>query len=395
MTEKHTAEKDPRRRHRAVWHALRPLARFICWARLGYRARQERVDGPFLLVSNHVTDWDPVLVGCSFPDNMYFVASEHILRSKPFGKLISRLQAPIPRQKGGGAAGTVMAMLRHLKAGDSVGVFPEGNRTWDGLPNPYPPAIGKLARASGAKLVTYRLSGGYFTSPRWAGASIRRGRMRGRIVNVYEPEELRAMTPAQINALIAGDLREDAYEEQRKDPVRYRGRRIAEHLERLLFICPACGRLHTLQSKNDTVRCWKCGFSFRYLPTGFLAGADLPYDNIRDWNAWQREEIFRLCDQAEEDKPIFTDTDMRTDRVLFAKGEQAVAKGEMKLYKDRLEIPGVTIPLSDLTGVALVGAQDLYLGVGDDSYLVRSSLVRCMVKYLTACQRLTGADYGV
>ena len=56
-----------------------------------------------------------------------------------------------------------------------------------------------------------------------------------------------------------------------------------EHMERLLFICPKCGMLHSLQSKGDTVRCWKCGFSFRYLPTGFLQGKDLPYDNLRDW----------------------------------------------------------------------------------------------------------------
>ena len=60
MEEKHVREKDPRRRHRIVWKLLRPLAKVITWLRLGFRAVPARVKGPYLLVCNHVTDWDPV-----------------------------------------------------------------------------------------------------------------------------------------------------------------------------------------------------------------------------------------------------------------------------------------------------------------------------------------------
>ena len=96
------------------------------------------------------------------------------------------------------------------------------------------------------------------------------------------------MSPQEINEHIVSDLHEDAYERQRKNPVRFEGKALAEHLERLLFLCPKCGRMHTLQSRDDTVRCWKCGFSFRYLPTGFLVGEDIPFDNLRDWTRWQK-----------------------------------------------------------------------------------------------------------
>ena len=395
MQAAHEAKKDPRRRHRIIWKIVRPLARFLMWLRLGYVGRVERIEGPFLLVCNHVTDLDPVLVGCSFPDQLYYVASEHLLRSGWAGRFVNWAQAPIPRQKGGNAAGTVMAMLRTLKQGSSVGVFPEGNRCWDGVTGDFLPSIGKLARTSGAKLVTYRLEGGYFASPRWSGTSLRRGRMVGHVVNVYTPEELKAKKPEEINELIRADLHEDAYARQRKDPVLFRGRRLAEHMERLLFICPKCGMLHSLQSKGDTVRCWKCGFHFRYLPTGFLQGEDLPYDNLRDWNRWQDGEIGRLCSQAEPDRPIFSDSDVRVDRVEFAKGLKTLERGEMKLYSDRLEIPGAVLPLAGLTGVSLMGGQDLYLGTDEENYLVRSSTVRCMRKYLVACTCLTGKTYGV
>ena len=393
--ENHAKQPDPRKRHVFIWKALRPLARFIAWVKFGFRAVPADVKGPFLLVSNHVTNWDPILVGGSFREQVYFVASEHILRSGLAGKLVAWAQDPIPRQKSGSAAGTVLAMMRRLRQGFNVAVFPEGNRSWDGVTASFLPSIGKLAKTSGASLVTYKLIGGYFASPRWSGNSSRRGRMEGRVVKVYSPEELKAMTPAEINEAIGRDLHEDAYARARKNPIRFRGRRLAEHMETLLCLCPKCGRIHTLESRDDTVRCWQCGFSFRYLPTGFLAGEELPFDNIRDWNRWQTAELLRMCDEAGED-PIFTDSSIRCDEVLFAQDTKSVDKGEMRLFRDRLELPGVTIPLAELTGMALMGPQDLYVSTEERHYLLRSAMVRCMVKYLTACSHLKGdTDFGV
>lgn len=386
---------DHHRRHVFIWKLLLLPMRLLLRIRFNHTAQPADVKGPFLFVCNHCTDWDPMLAGSSFSQQIYFVTSEHILRVRLAGALIRWLQDPIPRQKGGSAADTVMTMLRRLKKGYNVGLFPEGNRSWDGTTGEFLPSIGKLARSSGASLVTYRLEGGYFSSPRWAGASLRRGRMTGHVVRVYRPEELRAMTPDQINAHIREDLWEDAYARQRQDPVPFRGKKLAEHLERLLFMCPRCGGIHTLHSQGDTVSCTQCGLSFQYLPTGFLAGEGLPWDTIRDGNLWQKEQIARLCAQA-EDGPIFTDTDMETREVHFSQDTVFLARGDMRLYRDRLELPGVTIPLASLTGIALQGPQDIYFGAGNRSYLVRSDAVRCTVKYLTACSCLNGgAHYGV
>ena len=65
-----------RRRHVFVWKALRPLAKLICWIKFGFTSEISRAKGPYLLVSNHVTNWDPILVACSFPEQTYFVTSD-------------------------------------------------------------------------------------------------------------------------------------------------------------------------------------------------------------------------------------------------------------------------------------------------------------------------------
>lgn len=385
------------KRHVVVWKIIRPLMALLVRFKFHFTAVPADVRGPFLFVSNHNTDWDPMLAGCSFREQMYFVTSEHLLRHGLGGKLVQWLQDPIPRQKGGSAADTVMSILRRLKKGYSVGLFPEGNRSWDGVTQDFPASTGKLARAggaAGAALVTYRLDRAYLASPRWSGGSVRRGRVTGHVVNVYPPEALRAMTPGQITEHIREDLQEDVWSEQRNDPIPFRGSRLAEHMETLLFLCPKCGGIHTLHSRDNTIRCGKCGFGFRYLPTGFLEGEDLPWDNLRDGNRWQQGEIRRMCDEAGAD-PIFTDTEVAASDVIFSRGLRPVGKGRMRLFRDRLELPGVTVPLREITGIALKGPQDIYFGTAEHHYLVRSDEIRCMVKYLTACSWLNGADYGV
>lgn len=83
-----------RRRHVFVWKALRPLAKLICWIKFGFTCEKTNVKGPYLLVSNHVTNWDPILVACSFPEQTYFVTSEHLA---PRGtRRQARGMAPVP-----------------------------------------------------------------------------------------------------------------------------------------------------------------------------------------------------------------------------------------------------------------------------------------------------------
>ena len=252
--------------------------------------------------------------------------------------------------------------------------------------------MARTAAASGASLVTYRFEGGYFASPRWSGFSIRRGRMDGRVVGVYGPEELRAMKPAEIEAILKRDLHEDAYARQRKNPVAFKGRHLAEGMETLFFLCPQCGRVHTLVSAGDRVSCSACGFSVRYLPTGFIEGAE--WDNLRDWNLWQQSEIRRMCDEAGEE-PIFTDSDMECLRVESGRQSSLVGQGGMALYKDRLELPGVTLPLSEIRGISLRGPQDIFFGTAENTYQLRCTARRCTVRYLTAISYINNVEYGV
>ena len=345
---------------------------------------------------NHVTDWDPLLVGGAFRHQMYFLASEHIMRLGFVSRLLDWLVHPIVRQKGGSAAGAVKEMLRALKSGCSVAFFPEGNRTWDGVTRDFPASTGKLVKTSGVPLVTFRLRGGYLSSPRWSGDTARRGLLRGELVKVYTPEELKGMSALQINAAIARDIHVDAFEDQRSRPVLYRGKRLAENLETLLFICPKCFARGTLRSEDDGFACTRCGFETRYALTGAFVGGDAPFPDVRSWNRWQDKQIEKLCREAKDGEPIFSDEGLELYSVQSGRSSELIGRGAITLFRDHLELPGgISLPIGEITGMSLRGPTDLYIGSANgSSFLLRTHLALCTHKYLSACVML-GSPVGV
>ena len=181
------------RRHARAFKFLPPLLRPVMRLLLRYRGEPiPDPGGPVFVLSNHNTDLDCILLGLSARRLMYFVATETVVRMGFLGKLVKRYFDPILHRKGVQGAATVRAILSRIRDGFSVVLFPEGNRSFNGQTCPIPPATGKLARMCGATLVTYRLTGGYFSSPRW-GRGLRRGRLEGRVAGVYSPEALKAM----------------------------------------------------------------------------------------------------------------------------------------------------------------------------------------------------------
>lgn len=385
------------KRHSFIWRFLRPLVKLIVWIKFNFRAKAVDVEGPYIVLCNHVTDWDPLLLGAAFKKQMYFVASEHILRLGFVSKLLVWLVDPIARQKGGSAAGTVKAVMRTVKGGCNVAIFPEGNRTWDGLTRDFPASTGKLIRSCGCTLVTYRLHGGYFSSPRWAGSRVHRGQMSGEVAGVYTAEELKAMKVDEINALIARDLAMDAYAEQREEMIAYKGKAIAEDLETLLFTCPRCGAMHKMASRGDVFRCESCGMETRFTPTGFFEGGELPFDDVCSWNRWQDDQLRAFLDGA-GDELLFSDDEIELFDVQTAKGSHDLGCGTVELYRDRMVLPtGITVNLDDISGMALQGNIKLFMSTADGRhFLLHPKARRCTLKYLTACGMLGAAvGYGV
>ena len=281
-------DRDKKRRAR-FWQWLYKTVSGILPKRSGYSCDVIGLEPPFLMISNHVTNDDPFYTGLAYRKApLAFVASEHIFRQGVLSKLLMRYFDPIPRPKADSGVGTVRAVLKRLREGDPVVLFAEGDCTWNGVSGEVFPATGKLAKAAGVPLVTYRLEGGYLTSPRWSKKK-RRGRMRGRLVKVYSPEELKTMLPGEIDDAINRDIHYDTWAAQAEEPVPFRSKAPAEGIERALFVCPECGDTDCMASKGGSFFCTTCGAGWTLDEYGLLHGPK--FLNPAEWDAWQRTAI--------------------------------------------------------------------------------------------------------
>jgi 1-acyl-sn-glycerol-3-phosphate acyltransferase len=128
--------------------------------------------GPVLLVSNHQSHLDPVLVGIACPRQLKFLA-RHDLFFWPLSWWIHSLGA-VPLDRKRGALGGMKTTLKLLQQGDAVLVFPEGTRTPHGELSPLLPGFCMLARRSGATIVPVAINGAYAAMPR--GSSLPKSR---------------------------------------------------------------------------------------------------------------------------------------------------------------------------------------------------------------------------
>lgn len=369
---------DKQERLERNWRRLRRLLNgFIC-GRFNLTAEPCCAEGPCMVIANHVTTWDPLLLAMSFPQkHLHFVASEHLFRLGPVSRIICALVDPIARRKASMGTDTVMQCLRTIKAGGSVCIFAEGDATWDGVSAKVFPATGKLVRSSGATLVTYRLEGGYLSLPRWS-RKLRRGKMRGYTVGVYTPQQLAAMRPEEIYELINRDIYEDAWQRQRTEHTEFKAGKPARGLEQALFLCPECGRTDGLRGVGDRITC-SCGFSLSYTTQGFF-DPPRPFETIRDWDRWQFERL-RAGDFV-RDEALFFDEDLTLRAIDAGHRQRALASGRLTQYEDSLSIGGRSFLLADISNMAMVKASVLLFSMGQDYYELRASQPCCLRKYL-------------
>ena len=132
------------RRDRA-FDFLRPFAKLLLSRyRLKIDNPARDLEPPFLVLCNHVTDYDMIIAGMAFKHSLRFVCSEDYLCGK-LAKPLKKWFDVIPMFKAGTNLKPTREILRALKNGDSVCMFPEGRHSPDGRTGPFKDSVASLA----------------------------------------------------------------------------------------------------------------------------------------------------------------------------------------------------------------------------------------------------------
>ena len=134
--------------------------------------------GPFLLIANHQSYLDPVLIQAVVRRPVYSMAKSSEFSSPVTGQLLQRLKSfPVRRFEVDPQA--VRIVLRHLEAGRGVGIYIEGERSWDGRLQPARIGTLRVILKAGVPVIPVGISGAYDVWPRWG--RLRRGDVTIRI----------------------------------------------------------------------------------------------------------------------------------------------------------------------------------------------------------------------
>lgn len=147
--------------------------RFLCWLVLKTYFKHKVVhreniidEGSVLIVSNHVSFLDPPTVGISFNSSIHYLARKSLFKGA-FAWLLPRLNA-VPVDQEGNDMSSLKNIIKRLKSGERVLLFPEGARSWDGMIQKAEAGVGLVIAKSGAPVLPARVFGAYEALPRGA-----------------------------------------------------------------------------------------------------------------------------------------------------------------------------------------------------------------------------------
>ncbi|MGM8213986.1 lysophospholipid acyltransferase family protein [Bacillaceae bacterium W0354] len=117
-------------------------------------------DGPVIVCSNHISNFDPPVVGITFPRTVHFMAKEELFQKKSLNILLSNLNA-FPVKRGMRDRQALRTALKLLDEGHTLGLFPEGTRSKDGELKKGLAGAGFFAMRSNATVIPCAIIGSY------------------------------------------------------------------------------------------------------------------------------------------------------------------------------------------------------------------------------------------
>ncbi len=123
-------------------------------------------DEKFIVACNHVSNLDPLIVGCFFPRTLKYFAKEELFHNRLFAACIRALGAvPVSRDNNASAAGALRGFMKLYQDGSDVLIFPEGGRSLDGKLQPLEGGVAVIAARCRASILPAFIKGSYEAMP--------------------------------------------------------------------------------------------------------------------------------------------------------------------------------------------------------------------------------------
>ncbi len=373
--------------YRRIYTLFKPIFKVVCYFAYGVWAKHPKhYDEPVLILANHTSDLDFLVVATHITNHMYFVSSNHVTAMGLFGKGFKAWFDPITVTKGSTKAAGVVDIMRRIRRGNCVLLFCEGRISHNGKSTYITPATAKLAKKLHSTGATVRPEGGVCIEPRWQNY-LNRGKLFDcGIVHEYSAAELDAMSTDEVLEHIRADLYVDAYAEQEKYMRPFKFRHGVRDVIRYYDTCPRCGGVDTLSSSEERVKC-ECGWTLTLDEYGFFHEPEGKIRTAGDWEDMQLANYHARFERGE----FFSDADV----TLYSIGEhfeqKQLAVSSLTSSADGISIGGMDFAFAEMASPEILsGGRKLEFTCGKNSYMLQKENV-CLNKYIELYKWATGA----
>ena len=359
----------------------------------------KKIKDPSLIVFNHGSDYDQFMVIKGVPEYKRYIASDALIRTKKMRLAFALIDDFIIRRKGEKGDNVVRSAIASIEKGVNVAMAPEGGETFNGCTNLVRPKTGKMVKDMNCGLVTYRLTGMYFKKPPWATTSAKGAPMFGEPIGMYSREEVQKMTEEEINDLIYRDLYVNHYEWQREHMIPYDRENRAECQEYVVYACPKCKEIGHIHTKGNDIFCENCGYRAEVDVYGFYQGEDLVFDNLYDWDIWQKGYLLERMEEwkKEPDKPFFTDGPGKLEYLEDNSPVPVADRVNLEMSPNHLRVYGddfdMMFPFEEVRAITAAKRRHVVIITGDKYYQFTADRPTSPQKYKTAKYILEGKSH--
>jgi 1-acyl-sn-glycerol-3-phosphate acyltransferase len=121
--------------------------------------------GPVLILANHESFLDPLVVGLAVRRRVHSLARSTLFRPEWFGRFL-RDMGTLPVDIDGSPRDGLEKSIQVLKSGEPLVVYPEGERCWDGQMQEFKPGICLMLKTVPVPVVPVGIAGAFEAFPR-------------------------------------------------------------------------------------------------------------------------------------------------------------------------------------------------------------------------------------